>query len=482
MPSWVWSLRLRITLAATAVLSVALLIASFALVISLERTLIGRVREQAVRQVGQVAEAVEQGQPLSARLLANVVTSGVLVRILDESGQVVATIPSEVGPRVVMPGPGLEPEILPFELPARGDLVREVHTGELVIASRTVDSPVGRRTVVAVSPLAEVAQSVDSVVRALRVGTPLLAVIAGFITWMVVRRSLRPIESMRSRVEEITHATLDERLPVPDTGDEVERLATTLNDMLNRLEQAVRRQREFVSDASHELRSPVAAIRTALEVALTHPDGSDWEELVRRVLQENLRLEALVDDLLQLARLEERGARPGRVELDEMLREEAARVEPPATALTVQLHLEPAAVWGDSDQLRRVVRNLLDNALRHARSRVDVSTFTSDGNVLLHVDDDGPGIPPEDRERVFERFTRLEQGRTRTSGGIGIGLAIVQSVVSGHGGTVRAMESPRGGARFEVVLKGTSGRDPRGLDAVEPGRGTHLDAHSGSSG
>lgn len=195
-----------------------------------------------------------------------------------------------------------------------GDLVmvREVESGELVIASRTVDSPAGRRTVVAISALAEVTQSVDSVVSALRLGTPLLALLAGVMTWIVVGRSLRPIEAMRSRVEEISHTTLDERLPVPASGDEVERLATTLNAMLDRLEQAARRQREFVSDASHELRSPIAAMRTALEVALTHPDGTDSSQLARRLLEQNFRLEALVEDLLQLARLEERGTGPFR--------------------------------------------------------------------------------------------------------------------------------------------------------------------------
>ncbi len=141
------------------------------------------------------------------------------------------------------------------------------------------------------------------------------------------------------------------------------------------------------------------------------------------------------------------------VDLDEVVREEGARVVTPGSALTVQLHLEPAVAWGDSDQLRRVVRNLLENAVRHAQSRVDVSTSSAGGRVVLRVDDDGPGIRHEDRVRVFERFTRLDEGRTRTAGGVGIGLAIVQGVVSRHGGAVRARESPSGGARFEVVLR-----------------------------
>ncbi len=359
MPSWLRSLRLRITLVATAVLLVALVNASFALVTSLERTLIGRVREQAVRQVAHVAGAVEQGRPFSARLVSGVVESGVSVGILDESGVVVATVPSGLPTRVVVPGPGVEQEVLPFEgPPTLGDLVvvRRLISGEMVIASRSVDSPAGRRTVVAISPLAEVTQSIDSVVGALRVGTPLLALVAGVITWMVVGRSLRPIESMRGRVEEITHTTLDERLPVPDTGDEVERLATTLNDMLDRLEQAARRQREFVSDASYEMRSPLAAMRTALEVTIAHPDGSDVTELARRLLEENLRLEALVDDLLQLARLEEKGpARSERVDLAAMLREEAGHHVAPGRTPTVRLQFDSAIVSGDPDQLRRVV-------------------------------------------------------------------------------------------------------------------------------
>jgi len=266
-------------------------------------------------------------------------------------------------------------------------------------------------------------------------------------TWAATGRALRPVEAVRAEVAAIAGGSLHRRVPRPPGGDEITRLADTMNGMLARLEEAARRQRRFVADASHELRSPLASARTQLEVALRASAGD--AAVLRGVLEEHHRLERLTADLLRLARLEG-GAAPGaaEVDLDELIAEEAARL---GTQVDDRQVLA-GRVAGDRQQLASVVRNLLDNAARHARQRVAVALWERDGRVHLVVDDDGPGVPPADRERVFERFLRLDEARDRARGGSGLGLAIVRAVVTAHDGTVRVEDAPAGGARLRVIL------------------------------
>jgi signal transduction histidine kinase len=274
--------------------------------------------------------------------------------------------------------------------------------------------------------------------------------------WVLVGRALRPVEAIRVQVDAITGATMDRRVPVPNTDDEVARLARTMNGMLERLEQASARQRAFVSDASHELRSPVSTIRTELEVASTHSAQADWPDVAQRTLGETERLSRLVDDLLALARLDEAQG-PGRrapVDLDDLVLEESTRTHrvPVRTA-----GVTAGRVSGDERQLTQVVRNLVDNAQRHATSQVALSLRHEGDELVLIVDDDGPGIAPADRERVFDRFTRIDEARGRAAGGAGLGLAVVKRVVDHHGGTVTVADSDPasgglGGARFVVRL------------------------------
>jgi signal transduction histidine kinase len=223
-----------------------------------------------------------------------------------------------------------------------------------------------------------------------------------------------------------------------------------MNLMLDRLEESSLRQRRFVSDASHELRSPVAAIRAQLEVALRRGDAADWPDVARRVLEEDERLEQAVAELLDLARAEEgEDVEPVDVDLDDLVLAEAQRERrvPVDTS-----HVSAGRVRGSSSQLTRVVRNLLDNASRHATSRVAVAVEVRDGFVWLTVDDDGPGVSPGDRARVFDRFTRLDEGRARDAGGMGVGLSLVKAIVERHGGAVGVDDAPLGGARFFVRL------------------------------
>jgi len=262
---------------------------------------------------------------------------------------------------------------------------------------------------------------------------PLLVAVLALVAWRVIGATLRPVESLRLGAEEITGAGASTRLPVPVRRDEIQRLAVTLNTMLDRLEAGRVRQREFVADAAHELRSPLTNMRTQLEVAQHLGPKADWPTVGEDLLTDTKRLSRLVDDLLLLARADG-SPQPSRhepVDLGVLARDVAGRLD--------RVDVADSPVWtkGNADELRRVVANLVDNAVRHSRSRVRVATGTDGGWAVVTVTDDGPGIPEVDREHVFERFTRLDDSRARPDrGGAGLGLAIVRELVRRHGGTV----------------------------------------------
>jgi signal transduction histidine kinase len=297
--------------------------------------------------------------------------------------------------------------------------------------------------------VADVNRSVDRIRSVLWVTMPLLLLAAAVATWILTGRSLSPVRRMSRQVDVISGGTLHERVPVPSTGDEIEELGTTMNRMLDRIEADDRRLRQFVSDASHELRSPVAVLRSEAEVALLAPETTGVEELAEGVLGESLRLERIVADLLVLARGDEARtpANVSVVDLDDIVLTEAAR----RRRVDVDTRSVSAGrVRGTREGGTRIVAHLLDNAARHADSRVSVGLQRDGSMVTLWVDDDGPGIPAEDRSRVFERFTRLESARRRDTGGAGLGLAVVAATVSAMGGNVTIEDSPLGGARFIV--------------------------------
>ncbi len=307
-------------------------------------------------------------------------------------------------------------------------------------AQREINTTAGNITLVAEQSLAEVDRTVNSVTHALMLAVPALIVLVGMAMWYFTGRALRPVEAIRLEAEEITGTTMHRRVPEPDTDDEVGRLARTMNAMLVRLETSSQKQRQFVSDASHELRTPLASIRANLEVALRNEQSTDWPEVARRVLSEDERMEDTVAELLELARLDESEgplvlATLPEVDLDDVVADLAITTRRVPVDTT---RVSAGRVHGREDQISRAIRNLVDNAARHATSKVAVSLTTDEsGHVVdLIVDDDGAGIPPEDRVRVFERFTRLDEGRARDAGGLGLGLALVKGIVDSHHGTV----------------------------------------------
>jgi signal transduction histidine kinase len=300
-------------------------------------------------------------------------------------------------------------------------------------------------------PLAPVRQTVTALTASLVVGVPLLATLLGVLTWLLVGRALRPVENLRLQAAGISAADFGRRLEVPPTGDELSRLAVTINDMLARLDASVSRQRRFVADAAHELRSPVASIRAQLEVAEAQvpPDGRTAEHALA---EDARRLSALVDDLLALASLDAHPIpRSDPVDLDDVVLDEVLSVRLRSSGVVDISRLSGARVLGDRAMLARAVRNVLDNAARYASSAVRVQLTASADTVTLVVADDGLGIPPDDRQRVFERFTRLDGARGRDAGGVGLGLAIVHDVVTAHGGRVTIGDN-HPGTELMIVL------------------------------
>jgi signal transduction histidine kinase len=466
--------RVRITLASVLVTAIAVGTAGWLLVHSVEDGQIRDLRHQADSYLDELTDRMRNQDPQAALDATEPSPPPGPVKVIDESGQVVASFPETFvrsdEADVVIPEDRAEPQ---FETEDDGDGDDGEDGGDGVdgedamvlpaaieTVTRTVATPDGELTVTAEIPVDQVARSIDTLTGRLTIGLPALVALVGLIAWVLVGRALRPVEAIRAEVERISGSTMHRRVPEPSTRDEVGRLARTMNTMLGRLEGSAIEQRRFVADASHELRSPVAVIRAGLELARSKHDYATWMTMVDSLLAEEARLEALLDDLLLLAANDEHGtlAAPSRpVDLAALTSDEARRprrvpvqvVEPPAD------DDRTVVVAGAADQLARALSNLVDNAARHASSVVELG-ISSDGSMTrLVVDDDGPGIPPKDRERVFERFTRLDDGRARHDGGTGLGLAVVRSVITSHDGNVHVEDSPLGGARFVAVLPTT---------------------------
>ena len=440
-------LRARVTLIAALGLLVALIAGDLLLLNTLRASLTRSVDDTARSGAAEVAALI------NARELPNpvpVAAGTVTIQVLGPSGRIVNV--SLDADRMV-----------PIVSPAQAAALADGHSAMLVHGA-PFDMPsllrvaVARAAngdlVIAAVPYSSAADSLQVVAHGLVFGTPVLFIVFAGAMWFAVGSTLRPIDLLRRGAARVTGAGVPADLPVPEARDEVRSLALTLNDMLSRLASAQQRQRSLVSDTAHELRSPIASIRTQLEVALDHPAGQDWASTARDVLADTLRLSRLTEDLLLLARLDEQAdqgdmRRQGEpVDLAELARSVVARYADSPVSVTVAPHLEvdPAAqVAGNRDRLDRMLVNLIDNAIRYAKSSVAVSVSGSGSWVELAVTDDGPGIPEPDRERAFDRFARLDDARTRCdddAGGAGLGLAIVRATAQSHAGTAHLEAAP----------------------------------------
>ncbi|KOU59666.1 histidine kinase [Streptomyces sp. MMG1533] len=464
------SVRSRATLAATLVVAVALVAAGTAVLLSLRSNLIGQAGTEAERSARTVAADLSGGKTYEQLSLDD---DDRPVQVVDEKGTLVAasedlerisgTGTGAVRPQASTPTDGtgdedadedadddssLEPgEIDEKTVFTNGSATIDQHSADYRFAAVQLETDkLGLLTVYAGAPLSAEQSAVGTATTVMLIGFPLLLAVVAGVTWLVTRRALRPVEGIRSEMAAITASEdLARRVPVPDTHDEVARLARTTNETLVALETSVERQRRFVADASHELRSPIASLRTQLEVGAAHPELLD----VAGAVEDTVRLQRLAADLLLLARLDagERPAAAARLDLAALAREEAAGragvgVEAP----------DAVEVAGSRGQLERVLTNLLDNAARHARSAVTVTVRREGEWAVAGVADDGNGVPEGDRERIFERFVRLDDARSRDDGGAGLGLAIARDVAVRHGGTLTVRDAPAGGALFELRL------------------------------
>jgi signal transduction histidine kinase len=481
-------LRARVTLIAALGLIVAFAAADLLLFNALRVSLTNSVDDYARSGASQVAALIDADRlPDPVPVAAGTITIQVLgpygdiTDVSADADRVVPIVPLNQAQALAGSGGAVLVHGAPFDMPP---LLR--------VAVVSAD---GGQLVIAAVPFSEASGSLSVVARALVIFTPVLFLVFTWAIWLVTGLTLRPIGALRRGAARVTATALPSDLPVPEARDEVRLLALTLNDMLSRLAAAQQRQRALVSDTAHELRSPIASIRTQLEVALDFPATQDWETTARDVHADVLRLARLAEDLLLLARLDEQtglrrvsepaGAGAGRpgpgqlarrdrwVDLVSLSRSVVCRYADARVPVTVAAPHDPVSdatrtldvlVNGDQERLERLLVNLVDNAVRYAKSSV-TATVRRDGMwAELSVTDDGPGIPGPDRERVFGRFARLDDARSRDddeSGGAGLGLAIVRATAQAYGGTAY-LES----AAAEFSPAGDSAGSAPGLRAV----------------
>jgi signal transduction histidine kinase len=418
------TVRARVTIAATVAAVVVLAAVGWGLAINLRRALTDSLDEQLGDIADRVADQVGAGEPPQVDGLGE---EDWAIQVVGADGSVLAANERQ------------DDEDEPMRT-----------------VTRAVDTPGGRVVVHVAGPSDDIDDSVATLRRSLLVAVPLTAAALGVLTWVLVGHTLRPVERIRAEVAEIGGSDLHRRVPVPAADDEVGRLATTMNDMLARVEDSQQRQRRFVADASHELRGPLTRMRTELEVDLEHPATADAEATHRSVLEEVVGLQQLVDDLLLLARSDGGVvdiADAATVDLADVARavigkargRQGVVVEFAASAIA-------APALGRPGDLHRAIGNLLDNAVRHAASTVRVTVSRDGDSLSVAVEDDGEGIPDAQREHVFERFARADAARAAGDGGAGLGLSIAHDIVERHGGTLVVDAGYDAGARFVITL------------------------------
>src|SRR5581483_4666904 len=453
------SVRARTAAASVLVVGAGVVAAGLAVTALLHDSLIDDTDRAGLHRAQDVVALIDAGAlPERLPIPSDTDHDELLVQVVGPSGRIVSAGERMAAAPVMLPGPppppGQRRNVTVKQLPVEAD-----RPGSFRVVALTTATPDGPYTVYAATELRTVTRSEATLRRLLMRGGPPFLIMVAVVSWLIADRALRRVEGIRSEVDGITAEALDRRVPEPPGDDEITRLTRTMNEMLDRLQLAGERQRRFVADASHELKSPLAAVQADLEVALAHPDQADWPATAARLLAEDERMEQLVADLLFLAQCDDGDfssltAPAERVALDDVVRDEAGRLGgrwTVAVNLDIDVPASGGAVFGRPEHLARAVRNLLENAARHARQAVKVTLRAYPGpagrvELELVVADDGPGIDPANRNRVFDRFTRLDESRGRDEGGTGLGLPIAREIVEAHGGRISIGGGP--GARL----------------------------------
>lgn len=442
------TVRSQVTLTAAAVVALVLTVSALALVATQQRVLTHGIDEALVQRADNIQRDVERGV-FGSRLPNEGDPEDSFLQVVAADGTVVAASDNASGlPAATLPSSSGEAEVV--------ETVHDValSNGDFRVLVRSLDAPTPGERLVVAKNLDDVNESVNILLAALAVSIPVVTALLALLVWWLTGRVLSPVESIRREVAGIRGDDLHRRVPTPESEDEIALLASTMNQMLDRVQVATERQRRFVADASHELRGPLTRLRSTLEVSLAHPETTDLRQLGQELLADTADLQKLVDDLLFLARSESGSLHvPDEpVDLDDLVLQEARRLRERGRVAVDVRAVSAARTMGDADQLARMVRNLASNAERHAARTVSFELCERDGRSVLVVLDDGPGIAPEHRESVFKRFTRLDEARSRDAGGSGLGLAIVHDIVTRHDGSVTIEEHPDPGARFVVDL------------------------------
>ena len=447
------SLRLRVVLVTAAAATVMIAVGGALTIRAVRSQFVEAATEMSQNRAEEIAQLAENGT--LAQLLPPLDEGETIVQVVRARAVVSHTDNVSAAPLLTPSHQALGTmrTVSVESLPGSG-------VGPYQVTALGASSPEGPLTVLVAVSMQDVEEVVEEAIGTGTLGLILLVVPLSVLLWLAAGRTLAPVEAIRERASAITTENLAERVPEPPRLDEIGRLARTINAMLGRLDRGAAEQRRFLADAAHEMRSPVASLRAQLETIrsgdLTGNSSGDNDE-VAGLLAETLRMQALVDQLLLLARSDAGEIRPARVavDLDDVVsaavqaqRSEIRRPE----VLVDTREVAPVQVAGDPVLLERVVHNLLENAVKYSSETVQVSLEQDNGDAVLTVDDDGPGIPAESREVVFRRFTRLDHDRARVNGGVGLGLAIVAEVVGAHGGSVAVLAAPTGGARLQVRL------------------------------
>ncbi len=433
------TIRFRVTAMATLLAAGLLVIVALVLVTMLKDQLVDNLDEGLNQRADTIAAVLAN----SADVRLNV-DEDLLIQVVDRSGEPVISSTNFTGSRPLATTPGF---VTTSDVPGRTETFR--------LLARTVDRRGDQATLIIGVNFDDVTEPVRIVTWLLGVAVPVVVFVFATLVWWLTGRTLRPVEKMRSEMADISGSNPERRIHEPGTGDEIDRLARTMNGTLARLDDALSRQRRFAADASHELRSPLTRIRSELELGIANPVDSDAAAVHASVLAETIELQHLVEDLLHLARADA-GVEPiahELIDLDDVVLREARRLTDRGR-VDVRRQVEAVQVRGDAKQLGRALRNLLDNAERHAGGVVSVQLSQHDGVAELLVSDDGAGIPLDQRERVFERFARLDEARSRDIGGSGLGLTITRDIVERHGGTIRLAHTDVGqpGSTFVVEI------------------------------
>jgi signal transduction histidine kinase len=441
--------RGRSVLVAVVVVLVAILIGGSGLVSALQTNLEQTAESAARARAAEVVSRIgSEGVSETSASLADQSRSGELVQILTDAGRVVGYSSGSASSIPLSPH---RPPVGQYTSVER-DLETIREGGEWTVVTTALTSDRATYLVQVAVPIRVQRQTVQTLAIFLLAGAPLLLGAVATAVWILVGRALRSVERIRTAVAEIDEHHISDRVEVPPTRDEIAALATTMNVMLDRLEASHQAQRTFVSDASHELRSPLATLTTAAELALRGDDGTRTR-LLGTMNAELTRMRGLVENLMTLARSDARNRTAGRaeVDLDDLVGHEVHRLRTTSDQI-VQVSLEPVRVWADAQQVAQPLRNLIDNAQRHARTTIRLSLLRSGGDAVIHVDNDGDLIPETDRERIFDRFVRLDHSRSRHAGGSGLGLAISRASLRSQSGDVRVVDAPDGWCRFELRL------------------------------